>query len=202
MIQANISTCPNMCIIVRSRTMISRCINALIFIITLYLVLRDTRSDGHFDSQKVRFAFRFFTELSNVFCAFTALFMCLLPGANWVWVLKYIGTAAVTVTLLTVFLFLGPSTGNLKALLTGNIVSFSVFEKRGMSFSIALLGMLPVILYGFLYLYKVVFSPEDKRWDDFYGYNKGGKWPIAFALMMIGAFVVCMLLMGLQNLCL
>ena len=71
-----------------------------------------------------------------------------------------------------------------------------------MSFSIALLGMLPVILYGFLYLYKVVFSPEDKRWDDFYGYNKGGKWPIAFALMMIGAFVVCMLLMGLQNLCL
>ena len=161
--------------------MISRCINALIFIITLYLVLRDTRSDRHFDSQKVRFAFRFFTELSNVFCAFTAL------------------------------LFLGPSTGNLKALLTGNglfmhlitpllaIVSFSVFEKRGMSFSIALLGMLPVILYGFLYLYKVVFSPEDKRWDDFYGYNKGGKWPIAFALMMIGAFVVCMLLMGLQN---
>ena len=194
--------------------MISRCINALIFIITLYLVLRDTRGDGHFDSQKVCFAFRFFTELSNVFCAFTALFMCLLPGANWVWVLKYIGTAAVTVTLLTVFLFLGPSTGNLKALLTGNglfmhlitpllaIVSFSVFEKRGMSFSIALLGMLPVILYGFLYLYKVVFSPEDKRWDDFYGYNKGGKWPIAFALMMIGAFVVCMLLMGLQNLCL
>ena len=86
--------------------MISRCINALIFIITLYLVLRDTRSDGHFDSQKVRFAFRFFTELSNVFCAFTALFMCLLPGANWAWVLKYIGTAAVTVTLLTVFLFL------------------------------------------------------------------------------------------------
>ena len=189
-------------------------LNLLIFAVTLWLVMRFPKKDGQWIPERWRTAFRFFTCQSNVFCAFTALFMCLLPGANWVWVLKYIGTAAVTVTLLTVFLFLGPSTGNLKALLTGNglfmhlitpllaIVSFSVFEKRGMSFSIALLGMLPVILYGFLYLYKVVFSPEDKRWDDFYGYNKGGKWPIAFALMMIGAFVVCMLLMGLQNLCL
>ena len=192
--------------------MISRFINALIFIITLYLVLRDIRSDGHFDGQKIRIAFRFFTELSNVFCAVTALFMCLLPGTSWTWLLKYIGTAAVTVTLLTVFLFLGPSTGNLKALLTGNglfmhlitpllaIISFSFFEKRGMSFSTALLGMLPVILYGILYLYKVVFSPESSRWDDFYGYNKGGKWPVAFASMMLVAFIVCMLLMGLQNL--
>ena len=191
--------------------MISRCINALIFIITLFLVFRSILNDGHFDHQKARFAFRFFTELSNAFCAVTALFMCLLPNIYWVWLLKYIGTAAVTVTLLTVFLFLGPSTGNLKALLTGNglfmhlitpllaIISFSFFEKRSMSFSTSLLGMLSVILYGLLYLYKVVFSPENKRWDDFYGYNKNGRWPVAFALMMLGAFVVCMLLMGLQN---
>ena len=142
-------------------------LNLLIFAVTLWLVMRFPKKDGQWIPERWRTAFRFFTCQSNVFCAFTALFMCLLPGANWVWVLKYIGTAAVTVTLLTVFLFLGPSTGNLKALLTGNglfmhlitpllaIVSFSVFEKRGMSFSIALLGMLPVILYGFLYLYKV-----------------------------------------------
>lgn len=191
--------------------MISRCINALIFLITLYLFIHDTRSDGHFDKKKTRVIFRFFTEQSNVFCALAALSLFLFPDAYWAWLLKYLGTAAVAVTLLTVFLFLAPSTGNLKGLLSGSslflhlitpllaIISFSFFEKRGMSFSAALLGMLPVILYGALYLRKVVYSPEEERWDDFYGFNKGGKWPIAFAAMLAGTFVVCIILMCLQN---
>ena len=40
---------------------------------------------------------------------------------EWVWLLKYAGTAAVTVTMLTVFLFLAPSVGEgwVKTLLTG-----------------------------------------------------------------------------------
>ena len=192
--------------------MISRCINALIFLITLYLFLHDTRKDGHFDDKKARVIFCFFTEQSNVFCALAALALLLFPDSYWAWLLKYMGTAAVTVTLLTVFLFLAPSSGDLKGLLSGSslflhlitplfaIISFSFFEKRGMSFPAALLGMLPVILYGSLYLRKVIFSPENKRWDDFYGFNKGGKWPIAFAAMLAGTFAVCMMLMGLQNL--
>ena len=191
--------------------MISRCINALIFLITFYLLIRDTRSEGTFDGKRTQVIFRFFTEQSNVFCALAALALFLFPDTRWAWLLKYLGTAAVAVTLLTVFLFLAPSSGNLKGLLSGSslflhlitpllaIISFSFFEKRGMSFSTALLGMLPVILYGTLYLHKVVYSPEEKRWDDFYGFNKGGKWPIAFAAMLAGTFVICMILMGLQN---
>ena len=190
-------------------------LNLLIFLITTALMLNVARKDGQWKPEQWKKAFRYFTVQSNVFCAagclLTAIFAIAGEVPEWVWLMKYTGTAAVTVTMLTVFLFLAPSTGNLKGLLSGSslflhlitpllaIISFSFFEKRGMSFSAALLGMLPVILYGALYLRKVVYSPEEERWDDFYGFNKGGKWPIAFAAMLAGTFVVCIILMCLQN---
>ena len=181
--------------------------NALIFIITAVLVVRLFFRGW----DKTKEAFRFFTQQSNAFCGAAALLMCIAPGAQWAWTIKYVATVAVTVTMLTVFLFLGPSIGSYKPLLSGSVffmhlltpmmalVSFVFFEKRGMGFSTALLGMLPVVLYGSWYLYKVVLSPEDRRWKDFYGFNKNGKWPISFAAMMVGAFAVCMVFMVLQN---
>ena len=136
------------------------------------------------------------------------------PQSHGAWLLKYIGTAAVTVTMLTVFLFLAPSVGKdwVSVLLKGPdlflhlitpllaLFSFCALEKRGMDFRTALWGMLPVLLYGPWYLYKIRFAPEGKRWDDFYGFNKGGKWLISFAMMAIGTFLMCMGLMALQNL--
>ena len=187
-------------------------LNALIFAVTLVLILRICRRDGRWDWQRGRGAFRFFTVQSNALCAGAALLMCLLPAQPVVWALKYVGTAAVTVTMLTVFLFLGPSMGTLKPLLTGSdlfmhlltpltaLISFLLFERRGMSFPTALLGMVPVVLYGLWYLNRIKYAPAGKRWEDFYGFNKGGKWPVAFTAMMVGGFAVCMALMGLQNL--
>lgn len=186
-------------------------INAFIFVITTVLTVRFFYQDGRWAVSNGAEAFRFFTVLSNVFCAVAALLMCLAPSQSWVWLLKYVATVAVSVTLLTVFLFLGPSFGY-KELLKGSdffmhlltpllaLVSFCAYEKRGLSFGTALFGVLPVLLYGILYLYKVVIVPEGKRWDDFYGFNKGGKWPIAFTAMILGAFLVCLGLMALQNL--
>ena len=62
--------------------------------------------------EKLKESFRYFTVLSNVFCAFTALILLLseLFGAMpaWAVALKYMGTVAVTVTFLTVCLFLLP----------------------------------------------------------------------------------------------
>ena len=74
------------------------------------------------------------------------------------------------------------------------ILSFCLWEKRPMSFAMALTGMIPVILYGALYLYKVIYAPEEERWEDFYGFNRGGKWPVAFAMMTAGTLVVCVVL--------
>ena len=45
----------------------------------------------------------------------------------------------------------------------------------------------------------VLRAPADKRWEDFYGFNKGGKWPISLALMLLGSFLICMALLLLQN---
>ncbi len=193
-------------------------LNLLIFLVTLALVVLFFRKDGKWVPERGRFAFRFYTCQSNVLCAAAALLTALFRLAGnlpeWVWLLKYIGTAAVTVTMLTVFLFLAPSVGKdwVKVLLKGGdlfmhlltpllaLFSFCVFEKQGMTFPQSLTGMLPVVLYGPLYLYKILYAPAEKRWDDFYGFNKGGKWPVSFAAMLAGTFLICLGIMALQNL--
>lgn len=162
-------------------------------------------------------ALKYFTVLSNLFCAVGALLLAiaLIGGGEvprWVWLWKYVGTAAVTVTLITVLVFLGPSIGY-KQLLSGRdlflhligpllaIVSFCFCERLyPLLFPLALAGLVPVILYGTLYLYKVVLCPEEKRWEDFYGYNKSGKWPLSFAAMVLGGALVCAALWGLYRL--
>ncbi len=193
--------------------MMSFFLNMVIFVLTAGLMVRIFRKDGRWNMERGRFALRFFTVQSNLFCALSALLMCLFPASGWSWILKYMGTAAVTVTMLTVFLFLAPSIGKggLRQLLKGSdlymhlitpllaLFSFCVFEKRGMDFRTALAGMLPVLLYGPWYLYKIRFAPKEKRWDDFYGFNKGGRWPTAFAMMAAGTFLICLGLMALQN---
>ena len=194
-------------------------LNAIIFLVTAILVILMFRKDGHWEFKRGMKAFRFYTVQSNCLCAAVSLLMALAaiagPVPQWVWTLKYIGTAAVTVTMLTVFLFLAPSIGKdwFQVLIKGAsnafmhvltplmaLLSFCLLEKRGMSFPQCLWGMLPVVLYGPIYLYKIIYTPEDKRWEDFYGFNKGGKWPIAFTGMVIGTFLICLGIMALQNL--
>ena len=104
------------------------------------------------------------------------------------------------------FLFLGPTQGGYGPLLSGDnlymhligpllaIVSFCFLEKRELTFPLALLGMIPVLLYGTVYLYKVVYAPQERRWEDFYGFNRDGRWPIAFSAMQLGTLAVCVAL--------
>ena len=192
-------------------------LNIVIALLTLIIVVSFFRKDGQWVPERGKFALRFFTTLSNLLCAAACLLTALAINAGgipeWIWMLKYIGTAAVTVTMLTVLFFLAPTFGKgaLKVLLSGTdlfmhlitpllaLVSFCVFEKRGMTFCQSLWGMLPVVLYGPVYLYKILFALPEKRWDDFYGFNKQGKWPIAFAGMVVGTFLICMGIMALQN---
>lgn len=185
-------------------------LNAMIAGIMLLLLLRFGRQERKWSTDVLKQAFRFFTVQSNTLCAVSALLMCIFPAARWAWTLKYVGTAAVTVTMLTVLLFLGPIYGY-KRLLSGSdlfmhlinpvlaLVSFCVFERRGMGFGTAMLGMLPVVLYGALYSWKVLLTAPERRWEDFYCFNKNGRWYLSYALMLLGAFLICLGLMGLQN---
>ena len=183
-------------------------INAAIFLLTALLLIPCFYKDGRWDFKRGLQVFRYFTVLSNALCACSALAMAaaqiggrVSPGAL---LFKYLGTVSVTVTLLTVLFFLGPTQGY-KNLLSGRdfymhlvgpimaIGSFCLLEKRGMSLPEALLGLAPVVLYGIVYLYKVICAPEGKRWEDFYGFNRGGRWPVAFAGMLAGTLAVCLI---------
>ncbi len=187
--------------------------NLLIFFCTVFCTLTCFRREGMWDVQQGRKALRFFTLLSNIFSALASLLPALLILAGnvpvWAWILHYIATASVTVTLVTVMVYLGPAAGY-KAMLSGRdmyfhligpllaVNSFCFFERwYPMTFPLALTGMLPVIIYGAVYLRKVVFCPEERRWDDFYGYNRNGRWAMSFAAMLMEAFLICLLLWGL-----
>ena len=182
--------------------------NLIIVLCTIYcsiLCFRD--KEGNWSFSEFRRKLRFFTLLSNLLSAFAslvALFFLRNSGLPYgVWLLKYLGTASVTVTCLTVMVFLGPTMGY-KSQLEGwsfylhvvgpllAIISFCFLERTWpLSFAVALLGLLPVVLYGILYLYKVVIAGQ---WEDFYGFNKNGKWKTSFTAMVIGTFLVCILL--------
>lgn len=161
--------------------------------------------------EKLPESFRYFTTLSNLFCAFTALVLLLseLFGAMpaWAVTLKYMGTVAVTVTFLTVFLFLLPASRNIEGLLSNGpeiimhvvtpllaIFSFLGFENHGLSAWAIPLAILPVLLYGWMYLQRVVLQ---KAWPDFYGFNRDGKWQLSFAMMAAGTLVIAVLLWAL-----
>ena len=193
------------------RSVFSLFINIIIIIITTILVVRFFREDDKWSPARGKKAFRYFTTQSNVLCAVSALAMCLFPDKDWAYYLKVMGTAAVTVTMLTVLIFLSRLYGY-KALLTGSdlfmhlitplltIISLCVFERRGISFLASFIGVIPVALYAPLYLYNVIYAPEEKRWEDFYGFNRDGKWPVAYALMVAGTAVICVVFYMVLNL--
>ena len=153
--------------------------------------------------------FRYFTTLSNVLLAFSSIAVLIMssgPLPLWTVIFKYTGTAAVTVTMLTVLFFLGPVSHEWRSLLGGAelflhlicpllaLVSFIGFENAPMPAWVIAIGTLPVILYGTLYCYKVVFCPEERRWEDFYGFDHNGKWLPSCLIMVLGAALIALAL--------
>ena len=161
---------------------------------------------GHAKKAPLRVVLRYFTALSNLLCAAASLavalcrlFGCALRG---VLALRFAGTASVTLTLLTVLAFLGPTIGY-RRLLTGPdfwlhlfcpilaLVSHFVWDRPALSLgAAAALSALPLALYSAMYIYRVLYAPEDKRWKDFYGFNRGGKWPLSLAIMLAGSVLI------------
>lgn len=167
-------------------------------------------------------SFRYFTNLSNIFAALMSL-VCIpytvkgiIRGERRmprpITIIKYTGTVAVTVTMVTVLLFLAPTQGasliydgvllylhTLVPLLS--LLAFCYFERGdGLSFKASFFGIIPVVLYGVLYTVMVV---AVKKWEDFYGFTFGGRlWvaPIAFAVMLLAAFGLSVGTRALRNL--
>ncbi len=159
--------------------------------------------------------FRYFTMLSNLLCAAAGAVLIVLWFACgslplWSVVFKYAGVCAVTVTMLTVLLFLGPASHDWKGLLSGAdlflhivcpvlaLVSFLCFETAAMPAWTIAVGVSPVVLYAVLYCYKVVYAREDRRWPDFYGFNAGGKWPLSYAAMIAASGLIALILWAVR----
>ncbi len=160
----------------------------------------------HCRKNSIRVMLRYFTVLSNLFCAAASL----AAAAAWLLgavpetllLVKFVSTVSVTVTLLTVLVFLGPTIGY-KLMFSGPdlflhlfcpllaLAAFFIWDRPLMAAGTALLGVLPVLLYGIVYLSRVVFS---KRWEDFYGFNKDGKLLLSFSAMLAGSAVISLLL--------
>ena len=162
--------------------------------------------------------FRYFTVDSSILCAISCVFSLIqaLRGkfeGKACMLLRYAGTAAVTITMMTVLLFLGPVYGyasmfsrwNLWLHLLGPIlaiVSFVWLERDGIhpEKKHLFLSMLPVIVYGIVYLVMaVVIGADNGGWQDFYGFNRSGKWYISYIAMMAGTALIGVVLRKLRT---
>lgn len=159
-------------------------------------------------------SFRYFTILSNAFAGLCALGMApfcayaVVTGKRWmpgfVGTIAFAGTASVTLTLVTVLVFLGPTQGYgimfagvslyLHALVPILSIAATILFVGRLSFRQMLCGCLPALLYGAVYLVCVVIA---RVWPDFYGFTFGGKaWavPVSFCAMQAGSYGLTYLL--------
>ena len=202
------------------RTLSALLVNLTVVIWTAVCVRRFYTRGGE-GNMKVRRekCFQYFTVDSNILAAIAALAllpslarMCLggegeLPMA--LRVLKFTGTSAVTVTMLTVLFFLGPTQGykrmlsgdNLYMHLIGPVLSVGslCFLEKGAPLPtwVIWFGVLPTVIYGCVYLVLVI---PTKKWEDFYGFNHGGLWYVSMAVMFAGSWGIAALLRLLCNL--
>ena len=171
----------------------------------IYFMIMSFKKDGEWSLKNGKRPLKFFTFLSNVLLAAASLLIIIFPQSLAAGVIKYTATAGVSVTMITVLVFLGPALGY-KKVLTGRelwmhlinpliaLITYLFTEDIGFPFWYSLFGMLPVVLYAIMYYYKVMAAKDDKKWDDFYGFNKGGKWYLAAVIMFAGTFAICMAL--------
>lgn len=210
---------------VKIRNTISLILNLLMFALVLISVLwffRPAYLNGGIGNMTTggTKCFRFFTNDSNIFAALTALAVVpfnirsIRSGKDeipeWVLTLKMVGTAAVTLTMAVVIVFLGPTQGYVR-MFSGvclelhlicpllAIISFCFFE-RGMRITKKRLlwTLVPTFIYGTVYLVNVVFT---KVWPDFYGFNIGGVWYISYFALPAFTYLLALCLRALHNRC-
>ncbi len=205
----------------KSKNIFSLVLNIIIFITTVMVIVSifvwqtDRLIKHSYET------FRFFTTDSNILSAVASLIVAIfqiriITGKakeipKWAVALKYIAVTSVMVTFTTVMLFLGPLYGY-DFVLKGTsfymhlvgpllaLVSLWVFEPYYIiPKKLIHLAVLPMAIYGAVYFTEVLIIGEFDGWDDFYGFNTGGKWYVSIALMIIGTYALAIIIMLLHN---
>ena len=152
---------------------------------------------------------QYFTVLSNLLAGFSALayLLCRLlnRGQRGTETLKHAAAAAVGLTMVTVFVFLGPLYGYASmfeganlwlhlvipvvALLEALFLAETPLTRRE-----SLWAVLPVLLYGVYYILRILL----KAGEDFYGFLLWG-WPVGGVILLIILGVTYLISLGLRK---
>lgn len=205
----------------KKQAWVSLVLNSLIVLVTTWVVISYFIFPGKIIKNGFE-SFRFFTTDSNILSAIAALVVVIfdikiLRGkirslTHAVEVFKFIGTTAVMLTFCTVVFFLIPIYGPALQLLgtafhmhVGGpmmaLLSFSIVEKNTrISIPEALLGLLPMAVYGAVYFTEVVLIGEQNGgWMDFYAFNRNNNWPITIIVMLTATTAISFLVRLLHN---
>ena len=199
--------------------LISLLCNAAAAALTVMCVVGFFTKGGQGNMEVVGFsAFRYFTVDSNVLAALSAIlalpwsFRTMLGGnramKHGVLLFKYVGACTTTLTMLTVIFFLGPKYGYGEMFAGNNLymhlitpvlmlVSLVCAENKGnIAFRETLYGLIPTVIYGAVYAAETLIL---ENWEDFYGFNAGGKWYIFFPVMLAAAYLICVIIRTLHR---
>ncbi|MBQ6922040.1 MAG: hypothetical protein IJQ66_03020 [Clostridia bacterium] len=206
-------------------------INLTIFIVSAFSVAHGFRTD--IIREEVEwFSFvglqnlRYYTTLSNVFCALTAVVTLFFNVRNVVrdeyrfptaiTLLKYSSTVSIALTFLTVALFLSPmvalSGNGYFTLFLGNsffmhfltpvlaITEFLLFERANfLRFKYTFFAVIPAAIYSVVYFSCVLLF---KVWPDFYNFTLGGNYgavPLVVSGMYALTYVISLLIFLLHK---
>ncbi|MBQ4446825.1 MAG: Pr6Pr family membrane protein [Clostridia bacterium] len=160
--------------------------------------------------------FEYFTVDSNLLAAAACIIMLVFniigfftgeAIPEWAAILKFVGAAAVGVTFFVVMLLLAPYAGYAHMLEGGSLhlhlivpvlcmASCILFDGGGRLPLFAVwLALIPVVIYGCVYFRMVVIKgPEKGGWEDFYGFNKGGRWYLSVVMMAVMTLAIAFLI--------
>lgn len=181
---------------------ISLIINCIIVILVtfgcifMYMGLKFMPGESLLEVSKMEM-FKFFTIDSNILVGISSLLMIIYENKllkskidkipNNIYILKQIGTSAVTLTFLTTLLFLTPQYGFYSMYSNNNlffhlivpilsIISYILFEKHSNRKKYALYGIIPMAIYSVYYIANILIHLNDGGLTtkyDFYGFLQG-----------------------------
>ena len=202
---------------VRTRTIISLLINAAVFLATTAIVITSLFVKSEILEYNYQ-TFWFFTTDSNILTAIASalVMICdikILQGkrttvARAFTLLKYAGVVGLMLTFFTVICLLIPIYGiamewggtGLHMHVLAPVLSFVSFVflegHTRRSVSDAIIGILPVIIYGGVYFSQVIIFGN---WIDFYAFNSGGRWYLIMPLIIAISLSMSLFVRFLRN---
>ena len=206
----------------KKRLIASVIINFIVFAVTTGVVISYFLGNLGSYIKSPADKFMFFTTDSNILAAAGALAIgiCnirILKGKEKsipkpVMIFKLMGVASLLLTFSTVMILLIPVYGpamqlggtafhmhvGAPAMCFISFVFLDGFGKISLPYSLA--GVIPMLLYGAVYLYNVVFiGYSNGGWFDFYALNRNGQWYISLIIMLLSTLTLSLLTLLIHN---